>query len=61
MKGWTETEGEYRQRLRDEAVGALEKHEGEARLAVRPTREKPPTLPVDYWQKYNASLTKTTP
>lgn len=41
IKGWTETDGEYRQRLTDEAWGRVERREREAGLAIRPLRPAP--------------------
>ena len=44
LRGWSETDGEYRQRLTEEAWAALERRETAARLAIRPARPySPPT------------------
>ena len=44
MKGWSETDGEHRQRQTEEAWAALERRETASRLVIRPARPYfPPT------------------
>jgi len=55
MRYWTDTDSERRQRDTDQATADFEKREMAGGLAIRPVRERP-SLPADYWEKYNAAM-----